>query len=309
MIKTLKDTTSTAIQGAILSARQALGLASGTVFTLIVVSDNGSYDETFDACQASAREHPSRIILVGDGTARTTRLDAEIHIGESTPGEFIALKFHGELIDHKASTLLPLLLADSPVIAWWAGTQPVSASDDPVGALASHRITDAMSSPDPLGTLIVRAENLKPGDVDMTWTRLTSWRALVAAAVDQHPDPVIGGVVHAAENNAGGLLMAAWLRSRLGVEIVHEPSKGPGITEVVLSTATGDIRVARTDGKMATFALPGKPVRQVALRRREVSALLSEELRRLDNDVVFCASMESLLEHYRNGHGASQKKA
>ena len=309
MIKTLKDTTSGAIQSAILSARQTLGLASGTVFTLIVVADNGAYDEAFDACQASGREHPSRIILVGDGTAHANRLDAEIHVGESTPGELIALKFHGELIQHKASTLLPLLLSDSPVITWWAGAAPDDPGDDPLGALASRRITDAMGSTDPLLSLVTRAEHLTAGDVDMTWTRLTSWRALLAAAVDQHTDPITGGAVYAADNNAAGLLLAAWLRSRLGVEISNVASKGPGITAVVLSTASGDIEVARTDGKMASFALPGKPVRQVALRRREVSALLAEELRRLDNDVVFSASMESLLEHYRGGDEASKKKA
>lgn len=295
MITTLKDTTAAAIQSAIVGARQTLGLASGTVFTLIAVSDAADYDATLDACADAGREHPSRIILVGDGSSKATRLDAEVHIGEEMPGEIIALKFHGDLTQHKASTVLPLLLPDSPVIAWWSGTSPEAPADDPIGGLAKWRITDAMGCADPLGSLITRAINLRPGDMDLTWTRLTAWRALLAAAVDQHSDPITHAVVHAEDNNAPGLLLAAWLRARLSVEVEFTHSGGPGITEVELHTSTGTIRVARDGGRMATFALPDRPVRSVALRRRTVSALLSEELRRLDNDVVFCSAMNTLV--------------
>ena len=75
-----------------------------------------------------------------------------------------------------------------------------------------------------------------------------------------------------------------------------------------METASGTVEVARKDGKMATFALPGRPQRQVALRRREVSALLAEELRRLDNDVVFCAAMGSLVKHFVDaGNGTRER--
>ncbi|MFV0450915.1 MAG: glucose-6-phosphate dehydrogenase assembly protein OpcA [Propioniciclava sp.] len=295
MITTLKDTTSAGIQSAVVAARQSLGLATGTVFTLIAVSDAADYDATLDACSEAGTEHPSRIILVGAGSSHSTRLDAEVHIGDAMPGELIALKFHGDLIGHQASTVLPLLLPDSPVIAWWSGTAPEAPADDPIGGLAKWRITDAMGCDDPLASLVRRAINLRPGDMDLTWTRLTSWRALLAAALDQHTDPVRQAAVHAAEGSAPGLLLAAWLRSRLQVEVEVVTSAGPGITEVVLATGSGPVRVAREDGRMASFALPDRPIRTVALRRRNVSALLSEELRRLDNDVVFCEAMNTLI--------------
>lgn len=295
MITTLKNTTADRIQRAIVDARQRLGLASGTVFTLIAVADPADYDATLDACAQAGREHPSRIILVGDGSSRSTRLDAEVHVGEEMPGEIIALKFHGDLIAHKASTILPLLLPDSPVIAWWSGTAPHAPADDPLGGLAKWRITDAMGCDDPLASLITRATTMRPGDMDLTWTRLTTWRALLAAALDQHTDPVTAVQVHAADNSAPGLLLAAWLRSRLDVPTQIVTSHGPGITEVSLTTGSGAVRVAREDGRMASFALPGRPTRAVALRRRSTSALLSEELRRLDNDVVFCEAMRTLL--------------
>lgn len=294
MITTLKGTTSTGIQNAITEARQELGAASGMVFTLLVLAAPQDYDEVFDACVEAGREHPSRIILASNGSAKADRLDAELHIGESVAGEIIALKFHGEVAHHKSSALLPLLLPDSPVIAWWPGEAPEPVASDPVGALASRRITDAMGRTDPLASLVERARHLAPGDTDLTWTRLTPWRAILASALDQHPGTVLSASVHAAEDNAAGLLLAAWLRSRLHVDVAFAANDGPGITEVTLTMADGDIRLARSDGRMATFTGPRTPPRRVALRRREISALITEELRRLDNDTIFCAAMAEL---------------
>jgi len=305
MITTLKDTTAQAIQNAIMSARQSVGAASGMVFTLLVDTPASEYDNVFDACVEAGREHPSRIIVTTDGSARADRLDAELHIGDEVPGEIIALKFHGELADHKSSTLLPLLLPGSPVIAWWPGEAPEPVSEDAVGSLAKRRITDDMGSADPLARLLARAEGLAPGDTDLTWTRLTPWRALLAAALDTHQAPVTGATVEAAANNAAGLLLAAWLGSRLGLDADFVSSGGPGITAVRLATEDGDIVLARGDGKMATFTGPRTPPRSVALRRREISALITEELRRLDTDYVFQQSMACLASnvHRHNGQG------
>lgn len=294
MITTLKDTTSAKIQVAITQARQSVGAASGMVFTMLAIPTADEFDDVFDACVDAGREHPSRIIIATDGSARTDRLDAELHIGDEIPGEVIALKFHGELMHHKTSAMLPLLLPDSPVIAWWPGKAPASVSEDTIGKLAVRRITDAMGTDDPLGTLVARADSLAPGDTDLTWTRLTPWRALLASALDNHQMPVLSGKVTAAPNNAGGLLLAAWLRSRLGVHVDFEEDGGPGVTGVILTTADGDITLRRPDGKMATFTAPRTPPRSVALRRRELSALLGEELRRLDTDKVFLESMACL---------------
>lgn len=307
MIRTLKGTTSAGIQNAIAEARQSVGTASGMVFTLLVFAESADYDEVFDACVEAGREHPSRIILTTDGSARADRVDAELHIGESVPGEIIALKFHGELVNHKSSVLRPLLLPDSPVIAWWPGVAPDPVAQDPLGKLAGRRITDAMGCDDPLGKLIERAHTMSRGDTDLTWTRLTPWRALLAAALDVHQAPVRAASVHAAANNAGGLLMAAWLGSRLALDVDVVASDGPGITEVTLVSDEGEIRLARPDGKMATFTAPNSPPRSVALRRREVSALITEELRRLDTDEVFEQSMKALARRFDGGEPAAAK--
>ena len=84
-------------------------------------------------------------------------------------------------------------------------------------------------------------------------------------------------------------LLAAWLNDRLGVPVDRHTSTGPGITEVLLQTGQGPIKISRSDGKLATFTSPGRPDRPVALKRRPLPELLAEELRHLDNDEVYAA--------------------
>ncbi len=307
MIKTLKDTTSQGIHNAILEARHNLGAASGMVFTLIVVAGTTDYDSAMDACVTAGREHPSRIIVVTDGHAHADRLDAEIHVGEDVPGEILALKFHGELKEHRDSVLLPLLLPDSPTVVWWPGASPESLIEDPIGRLGLRRISDAMRAQKPLTALETRAKNYCPGDTDLTWTRLTLWRALLAGSLDQQQAKVTEVQVSAAQDNAAGMLLAAWLEDRLGCPVELAASDGPGITAVRMSTSGGDICITRADGMMATYEAPGTPKRIVALRRREVTALLAEELRRLDPDEVLEASLKQLLVRCEHDRGRPKR--
>jgi hypothetical protein len=60
---------------------------------------------------------------------------------------------------------------------------------------------------------------------------------------------------------------------------------------VRLETTGGPITLHRSDGAMATLALPGQPDRAVALKRRETSELLAEELRRLDPDDTYASAL------------------
>ncbi|MBK8460318.1 MAG: glucose-6-phosphate dehydrogenase assembly protein OpcA [Micropruina sp.] len=297
MIINVPDTTATGVHMALVKARHSVGVASSMVFTLLVVADLRNYDDVFNACKDAGREHPSRIILITNGLSASSRMDAEIHLGEEVPGEIISLRFHGEMVNHRDSVVLALLLPDSPVVAWWPGKSPDKPGDDPIGALATRRITDAMGASNPLRALETRARNYSPGDTDLTWTRLTPWRALLAAAVEQYPATIADVTVTSAANNASGMLLAAWLEDRLKCTVVRsESTTGLGITQVRMNTSKGDITISREDGRMATFSAPGLPRRVVALRRRELNALITEELRRIDVDDIFAASMRCLVQ-------------
>ncbi len=69
---------------------------------------------------------------------------------------------------------------------------------------------------------------------------------------------------------------------------MHEDSDQPGISEVRLTTELGDIVINRGRSEtIARYAVPGQPERKVALKRRPLTELLTEELQRMDPDFVF----------------------
>jgi glucose-6-phosphate dehydrogenase assembly protein OpcA len=287
----LTDTTTRRIQDALTQARHLMGgPAVGMVLTLIIVTDESAQYDAVRAATEASREHPCRVLTVISRDARgsSSRLDAEIRMGETGPGETVLLRMYGPLAEHADSVVVPLLMPDTPVVTWWPGGKvPKVPSEDPLGALAQRRVTDAYAARDRLGTLAKLAEGYRPGDTDFTWTRLTSWRSLLAAALDQDHEDITHGEVSAEPDSPSAELLAAWLETRLGVPVVRTVSDGPGITGVTLTSKEGDLVVSRPDGRVATLSRPGQPDRQVALLRRPMPELLAEELRRLDPDEIY----------------------
>ena len=309
MIITLNDTTSAKISAELLQARRSAGSpAQGMVLTLIIVCDESEYTSAMEASVAAGREHPSRILLVVTAAGRTASLDAEVHIGDATPGDVVVIRMRGAVAAHPASVIRPLLLPDSPVVIWWPGKAPHKQTADELAQLAMRRLTDAAASGRPLVALKARAADYTPGDTDLSWTRLTPWRALLAAALDQYPAKIKAVVVESERNNPSADLLAAWLHSRLKIEATRKISDGPGLTAVRMTTASGDIAITRPDGLLASYAVPGQPERLVALKRRDFTDLISEELRRMDEDLVYERTVKSLLDGDRQTAGKSRAK-
>jgi glucose-6-phosphate dehydrogenase assembly protein OpcA len=192
--------------------------------------------------------------------------------------------------------VLPLLLPDSPVVVWWAGAPPKDPGSDPLGRLAQRRITDvAAATRGRKAALVNQCREYAPGSTDLAWTRITPWRALLAAALDVHQEKVTSASITAERISPSADLLDAWLATRLRVPVSRGSSSGPGITEVVLETKSGPIRISRKDGRLATLSSPGQPDRPVALKRRTVAECLAEELRRLDEDDTYAATTRKLL--------------
>jgi glucose-6-phosphate dehydrogenase assembly protein OpcA len=297
MIIPLTDTTSAKISAELLRARRSAGSpAQGMVLTLIIVCDESEYTSAMEASMAAGREHPSRILLVVTAAGRSAGLDADVHIGEGTPGEVVVIRMRGAIAAHPASVIRPLLLPDSPVVIWWPGKAPNNQAADELAQLAMRRLTDAAASARPLAALRARAREYTPGDTDLSWTRLTPWRALLAAALDQYPAKIKSVLIEAETGNPSADLLAAWLQLRLKVDATRKISTGPGLTAVRMATAAGDIAITRPDGLLAYYAVPGQPERLVALKRRDYTELISEELRRMDADDVYERAVKSLLD-------------
>jgi glucose-6-phosphate dehydrogenase assembly protein OpcA len=289
MIIDLVNTNTRHIQDALTDARHRVGQpATGTVLTLVIVTNEASQYDALRASTEAAREHPCRILgVIPRGGAEDPRLDAEVRLGEAGPGETVLLRLYGEVAEHADSVVLPLLIPDTPAVTWWPGTAPGQPSAEPAGALAQRRITDAAGGANPLGTLKRLADSYTPGDTDLAWTRLTPWRSLLAATLDQPHSEITACRVDAAPDNPSAALLGGWLVARLAVPCEVSHSCGPGITAVRLSTESGQIAVTRPDGRVATLSHPGQPDRQVALHRRPTTELIAEELRQLNPDEAY----------------------
>ncbi len=294
----LTDTTSSKIAAEFVRSRTRAGSpAMGMVMTLIIVTPEDDAVEAMDAARRASREHPSRVlgVILGDGRG-AAQVNAQVGSGDGWGGETALIRLKGEVVKHAESVVLPLLLPDSPVAIWWPTAPPADPAADPLGALARRRITDSASVTRGKSTaMLAQCEAYSPGNTDLSWTRLTPWRALLAAALDQHALKVTGAAVTAERISPSADLLVAWLTDRLKVTVTRHISDGPGITDVTMHTKQGPITIARADGRLASFSSPNRPDRPVALKRREVPALLSEELRRLDEDDIYAATAARLV--------------
>lgn len=293
----LLNTNSAKIAAELLRARTRAGSpAMGMVMTLVIVVDEDDAENAMRVARQAAHEHPARVlgVILGDGRGGGV-VNAQVGTGSGWTGETALIRLKGEVVKHPESVVLPLLLPDSPVAVWWPTDPPEDPAADPLGRLAQRRITDAAGATRAKATAIqAQCDRYVRGNTDLAWTRITPWRALLAAALDQHPLKVTGAAVTAERVSPSADLLVAWLAHRLRIEVDRHTSAGPGITEVVLETAQGPIRIARADGKNATFSTPDRPDRPIALKRRDLPELLAEELRRLDEDDVYAATARYL---------------
>ncbi|HEY6933922.1 MAG TPA: glucose-6-phosphate dehydrogenase assembly protein OpcA [Marmoricola sp.] len=296
----LIDTNAAAISAEFVRARTRAGSpAMGMVMTLIIVVDEESAAEALEAARTASHEHPARLLGVILGDARgPAQINAQVGMGQAFTGEVALIRLKGEVVKHCESVVLPLLLPDSPVVIWWPTDAPDDPAADPLGRLAQRRITDAAAATrGKKKALATQCASYARGNTDLAWTRITLWRALLAAALDQQPLKITHATVEAERISPSADLLAAWLANRLRVKVDRRQSAGPGITEVCLDTREGPIRVHREDGKLATLSSPGRPDRPVALKRRELPELLAEELRRLDEDSIYASAIKRLVKN------------
>ncbi|WP_104090356.1 MULTISPECIES: glucose-6-phosphate dehydrogenase assembly protein OpcA [unclassified Cryobacterium] len=299
MIVDLPNTTTAKISKALVRIREEGGaVALGRVLTLIIASTLGHEEEAIEAANDASREHPMRVIVVSTqepgSTAATpdARVDAEIRVGgDAGASEVIVLRVYGDAANDPESLVTGLLLSDAPVVAWWPGTAPAVPGDSPLGRIAYRRITDASAQPDPQAALHHLCGSYRPGDTDFAWTRLTLWRAQLAAVLDQPPfEPIVGIRVAGAAASPSTTLLAAWLQMQLQVPVDCELTTGPlahGVHGVHLTRASGTISLEREVPDIATLSQPGQPVQDLTLKRRSLRDCLADELRRLDPDDLY----------------------
>ncbi|RDV44670.1 OpcA protein [Leifsonia sp. ku-ls] len=299
MIVDLPATSVSNISKALVKIREEGGaVALGRVLTLIIATHLGQEEEAIEAANDASREHPMRVIVVSteedrERTKGEARLDAQIRVGgDAGASEVIVLRAYGETASDEEGLVTGLLLPDAPVVVWWPGIAPEKASTSPLGRIATRRITDASAQPNPQEFLFHLGKTYAPGDTDFAWTRLTLWRAQLAAVLDQPPyEPITSVDVAGAADSPSTLLLAAWLRLQLQVPVRYDLASraigSGGIHGVKMERASGVIELEREIPNVARLSQPGQPTHDLSLPRRSLRDCLAEELRRLDPDDLY----------------------
>jgi glucose-6-phosphate dehydrogenase assembly protein OpcA len=297
MIVDLPATTTNDVNKKILGLREEGGaITMGRVLTLVIALDSeDSLEDSVEAANFASREHPCRVIVVvpGDRNAAEPKLDAQLRVGgDAGAGEVVVLKLDGELSDHASSVVLPFLLPDTPVVAWWPTIAPASPAQDPLGQLAIRRITDATNGADPLACIKSRLKGYTAGDTDLAWSRITYWRALLASAIDQPPHEPIGSALVSGLRDEPSLdVLAGWLATRIDGPV----QRMVGELKVQLMRNTETVTLSRPQtGVTATLTRTARPDALIPLARREAKECLAEDLRRLDADEIYLSALRGI---------------
>ncbi|MDR2565673.1 MAG: glucose-6-phosphate dehydrogenase assembly protein OpcA [Bifidobacteriaceae bacterium] len=299
MIIPLYATSTAQVATKLVELREDGGVAAlGRVLTLIIQCEAGDIETSIQAANLASMEHPCRVIvLTAEDLDGPASMDAQIRVGsDAGASEVIVLRLRGEPGRHLDAVATPLLLPDTPVVAWWPDQRPAVPAEDRLGALASRRITDATTSErhlagdaDAAPLLSALTSGYRPGDTDLTWTRLTPWRAGLAAALEIPPtEPVTSATVRGPCSTAS-YLMAAWLTDRLRVPTRHQANDSPFLTAVEFHLSGGRriLLDKELEESQAVLRITGQVDRVITLSRRSRAEALAEELRRLEPDAAY----------------------
>ncbi|HEY7047007.1 MAG TPA: glucose-6-phosphate dehydrogenase assembly protein OpcA [Jatrophihabitantaceae bacterium] len=292
---TLWDTTGTAVVKALAAERRTGGaVTSGIALTLVVVVDEKDVAEAEEAATIAASKHPMRMLMVirRQIDAPVPRLDAEVLLGGRLgPGEAVVMRMYGRLALHAESVTLPLLAPDAPVVTWWHGAPPDRISYDPLGVNADRRITDVQRADDRVAALRQRAVDFAPGDTDLSWTRITGWRAALASALDGQHDTPTSSTVYGDDSDPSALLLAGWLSARLGFYVPVTKAGESEIDKVTIGFADGAKFTADAEHGKLILQREGQPDSIAPFPDRSLGELLAEELRRLDDDEIYAQAL------------------
>lgn len=305
MILDLPDTSTTEISKTLLSTQENFSLATGRVLTLIVIAnEEDDIDELLRSVREASHEHPSRVlVLISGDPSRPTSMDAQaILAADAGASEMVVMHLYGELTEQLAAVVTPLLLPDTPIVAWWPTTAPARPVDHPVGQIAQRRITNARHNVS--GNALLRLSNgYAPGDSDMMWSRITPWRGIVASALDRFPhEDITSAEILGPADNPSVDIAAGWLADRLGIKVIRssfapdeeDPQTLFSIRSVTLHRDSGPIVVDVKDERTMSLRVPGQADSLVATNIRTDAECLAEELRHLDPDVAYERALEGL---------------
>lgn len=174
------------------------GVLRACSMTLIVIADEGEDTSALgETIAALMPEHPARAILVrlraGDARELSERVYQQcwMPFGQRRQicCEQIELTASDAALGDLPSVLLPLIVADLPVILWRRSHRLGQMAEfEDIARLATKVVVDTGDSADPKGAISRMADSIGRGlrAGDLAWTRLTRWRETLARVFENH---------------------------------------------------------------------------------------------------------------------------
>jgi glucose-6-phosphate dehydrogenase assembly protein OpcA len=226
-----------------------------------------------------AERHPARTIFLVPEAGRGDRVDAAVSVrdfpvgdGREVLSEVIEIRLRGTPAEHPGSIVLPLLVSDLPAFCRWRGRPDFGSSAfTEIVDVVDRLVVDSgewPGLPAAYARLVALFDEVTVSDI--AYRRTLPWRARIA---ERWPDIASLDAIRVTGPRADALLLAGWLRSRLGREV----------------------RLSRRNAaRIEAVALDGEPVSTPVEAATSPSDLLSGELEVLARDAVYEGAVRTL---------------
>ncbi len=283
-----------------------------SVLTLVAVAHRPETSErALDAINMLATRHPSRALVLCPGDpGGPSWIDAGISAqcriagrsGAETCTEQIVVRTGGEIEEHLAGLVQPLLIHDLPVVLWWLDDPPIGRHRfGDLLAICDRLLVDSGSFGGDGGAVHLAAlaevcAASRPVVHDIGWMRLTLWRELLAGLFEH---PLLAPELPAARTLridvlrpghalrlTKAALFAGWLAAALGWVVVAPLAASRGGDGALVGTFRGERGAVRVevrpvrDAGDARLRSPGSLVRvelELGRRGHEVRARVTRQ--------------------------------
>jgi glucose-6-phosphate dehydrogenase assembly protein OpcA len=195
-------------------------MRTSLVNMVVYAEDEDTAARSSRVIEQLAGDHPSRaIVLIARASDEESRIDASLaahcHMAQGMEQrvccEELTLRVSGRAGYHLRSIVVPLLIPDLPVAAWWTGAFPQDTRlIEEMCEIADHLVIDSARFHDQIADLFRIRQLAESHDCavgDLNFERTLPWRELF----DQH---------------AGSGRLAAWLSSIKSVEVRYADEWG-----------------------------------------------------------------------------------
>jgi glucose-6-phosphate dehydrogenase assembly protein OpcA len=249
------------------------GVLRACSMTLLVLAE--ARDDTQDLGETIAAlmpEHPARAILVRLSGAGDRSLTERVYSQCWMPFgqrrqiccEQVEITVSDAALADLQSVVLPLSVADLPLIVWCRSTRVFTMPEfGAIARLAQKVILDSASTPDPAAILERMRGAVSNGILlgDLSWTILTRWREMLSQLFENQRNAALLANVASVDVEWGGsryapaLYLGAWVRDSLAAAGVNAQlqvshTENEDFLRVRLTGDGIDVQLVREDDRM-----------------------------------------------------------